>query len=141
MNSSRTAPITPESAPRQADGDTHDRKHNAERTKQEILAAATSEFAEHGLSGARVDAIAARTRTTKRMIYYYFGGKEQLYLAVLEEAYRSIRELEESLDTDNCGAREAIRRLIEATFEHDERNPTPVRPMAAFPHENLAELI
>jgi hypothetical protein len=56
------------------------------------------------ISGARVDAIAARTRTSKRMIYYYFGGKEQLYLAVLEEAYRSIRTLEDQLDIERCDA-------------------------------------
>ena len=92
-NSSRAAPITPESAPRRADRDIQDRKHNAERTKHEILAAATREFAEHGLSGARVDAIAARTRTTKRMIYYYFGGKDKLYIAVLEKVYADIRSM------------------------------------------------
>ena len=54
---------------------------------REILDVATSEFAEHGFSGARVDEIAARTRTTKRMIYYYFGSKEGLFVAVLERAY------------------------------------------------------
>jgi AcrR family transcriptional regulator len=72
-------------------------------------------------------AIAARTRTSKRMIYYYFGGKEQLYLAVLAEAYRSIRTLESQLDIDSCDAREALRRLIEATFDHDEQNPNFIR--------------
>ena len=59
------------------------RKLDAARTREDILAVAGEEFAEHGLSGARVDAIAARMRTTKRMIYYYFGSKERLYLAVL----------------------------------------------------------
>jgi AcrR family transcriptional regulator len=86
-----------------------------------------AEFASEGYSGARVDAIAARTRTSKRMIYYYFGGKEQLYLAVLEEAYRSIRALEDQLDIESCDAREGLRRLIEATFDHDERNPNFIR--------------
>jgi len=61
------------------------------------------------------------------MIYYYFGGKEQLYLAVLMEAYRSIRTLESQLDIDSCDAREALRRLIEATFDHDEENPSFIR--------------
>ena len=61
---------------------------DAERTRAELLDVATAVFAEQGYSGARVDEIAERTRTTKRMIYYYFGGKEQLYLAVLENAYR-----------------------------------------------------
>lgn len=103
------------------------RKNDPEATRRNIVDVATEEFAAQGYSGARVDEIAAKTRTSKRMIYYYFGGKEQLYLAVLEEAYRSIRELEESLDTENCSATEAIRRLIEATFEHDERNPNFIR--------------
>src|SRR4051794_24859707 len=67
---------------------------DAERTKRDILAIATEEFAVNGLSGARVDQIAERTRTSKRMIYYYFGGKEGLYRAVLEKAYGDIRNLE-----------------------------------------------
>ena len=62
---------------------------------------ATAVFAEQGYSGARVDEIAERTRTTKRMIYYYFGGKEELYLAVLENAYRGIREAEQQLQVDH----------------------------------------
>jgi len=103
------------------------RKNDPEATRRNIIDVATEEFAAQGYSGARVDEIAAKTRTSKRMIYYYFGGKEQLYLAVLEEAYRSIRELEESLDTESCSATEAIRRLIEATFDHDERNPNFIR--------------
>jgi AcrR family transcriptional regulator len=103
------------------------RTNDPERTKADIIAVATQEFASEGYSGARVDAIAARTRTSKRMIYYYFGGKEQLYLAVLAEAYRSIRSLEDTLDIERCDAREALRRLIEATFDHDERNPNFIR--------------
>ena len=72
-------------------------QRDAERTRAELLAVATEVFAESGFSGARVDEIAERTRTTKRMIYYYFGGKEQLYMAVLENAYRGIREAEQRL--------------------------------------------
>ena len=103
------------------------RTNDPERTKRDILETAMAEFASEGYSGARVDAIAARMRTSKRMIYYYFGGKEQLYLAVLEEAYRSIRALEDQLDIQSCDAREGLRRLIEATFDHDERNPNFIR--------------
>jgi quinate/shikimate dehydrogenase (NAD+) len=103
------------------------RKNDPERTKRDIIDVATVEFAAEGYSGARVDTIAAKTRTSKRMIYYYFGGKEQLYLAVLEEAYRSIRTLESSLDSESYGAEEALRRLVEATFDHDERNPNFIR--------------
>ena len=59
------------------------RRRNAERTRSEILAAAIREFTERGLNGARVDSIAARTRTNKRMIYYYFKSKRRLFIAVL----------------------------------------------------------
>ena len=83
------------------------RTPNADRTRQNILGVARREFAEHGLSGGRIDAIAARMRTTKRMIYYYFGSKEGLYHAVLEQVYGDIRNVEqelelESLVTDRC---------------------------------------
>ncbi len=71
------------------------RIRDAARTKAEILDVATQEFSRAGFAGARVDEIAARTRTTKRMIYYYFGGKEQLFTAVLERAYSVIRMAEQ----------------------------------------------
>ncbi|WP_279097887.1 TetR/AcrR family transcriptional regulator [Gordonia bronchialis] len=93
-------------------------QRDAERTRAELLAVATEVFAESGYSGARVDEIAERTRTTKRMIYYYFGGKEQLYLAVLEKAYRGIREAEQKLQVDHADPVEAVRRLAEVTFDH-----------------------
>ena len=106
------------------------RRFDPERTRHEILAAAREEFAEHGLSGARVDAIAARTNTVKRMIYYYFGSKEGLYLAVLEEAYADIRRFEGELDLDRHPPVEAIRRLIEFTFDYDEAHPDFIRLVA-----------
>jgi AcrR family transcriptional regulator len=93
-------------------------QRDAERTRAEVLAVATEVFAESGYSGARVDEIAQRTRTTKRMIYYYFGGKEQLYLAVLENAYRGIREAEQKLQVDHVDPVVAMRRLAELTFDH-----------------------
>jgi AcrR family transcriptional regulator len=93
-------------------------RRDAERTKAELLAVATAVFAESGYSGARVDEIAERTRTTKRMIYYYFGSKEQLYMAVLENAYRGIRTAEQKLRVDHSDPAEAIRRLAEVTFDH-----------------------
>jgi len=67
------------------------RRPDPQGTKRNIIEIATEEFAGKGFSGARVDDIAARTKTSKRMIYYYFGGKDGLYIAVLEAAYRSIR--------------------------------------------------
>src|SRR5690348_7196903 len=100
-----------------------DRRRDAERTRADILAVATEEFAQNGYSGARVDEIAARTRTTKRMIYYYFGGKEQLYLAVLERAYAEIRAAEREVDVDHLDPVSAIRRIAEVTFDHHEAHP------------------
>jgi len=93
-------------------------QRDAERTRAELLAVATEVFADSGYSGARVDEIAERTRTTKRMIYYYFGGKEQLYMAVLENAYRGIREAEQRLQVDHVDPVVAMRRLAELTFDH-----------------------
>ncbi|WP_159592472.1 TetR/AcrR family transcriptional regulator [Chelativorans xinjiangense] len=92
-----------------------------------ILAVATSEFAANGLSGARMDEIAAKTRTSKRMIYYYFGDKEGLYRRVLEEAYRKVREGERDLDLDHLSPVEALTRLAEFTFDHHSSNPNFIR--------------
>ena len=103
------------------------RRNDPERTREDILDVATEEFAEFGLSGARVDQIAEKTRTSKRMIYYYYGSKEGLYLAVLEKAYRKIRSLEADLQLAELQPDEALRRLISTTFDHDERNPDFVR--------------
>src|SRR5262245_45800018 len=94
-----------------------------EASVQDILAVATEEFAINGLSGARVDQIAERTRTSKRMIYYYFKGKEGLYQAVLEKAYMDIRALEEKAKLLDMEPRAAMRKLIELTFDYDETHP------------------
>ena len=88
---------------------------------------ATEEFARLGLAGARVDEIAARTGTTKRMIYYYFGSKEQLFTAVLEQVYAVIRQPEQQLDVEHLDPVAAIRRLAELTFDHHEAHPDFVR--------------
>ncbi len=103
------------------------RKNNPEETKQEILLAAVAEFAENGLSGARVDAIAERTRTSKRMIYYYFESKDQLYSAVLEKLYGEIRSTESQMHLDALEPVEAIRRLVEFTFDYHDLNVDFVR--------------
>lgn len=103
------------------------RIRDPERTRAEILTAAREEFAEFGLSGARVDAIAARTRTTKRMIYYYFGSKEGLYLAALEQAYAEIRAIEQELDLARLPPATALRRMIEFTFDYQEAHPDFIR--------------
>ncbi|WP_030442183.1 TetR/AcrR family transcriptional regulator [Actinoplanes subtropicus] len=103
------------------------RRRDAERTRAEILAVATAEFADRGYDGARVDEIAARTSTTKRMIYYYFSGKRQLYVAALEAAYARIREAEQQVSVDHLGPADAIRRIAEVTFDHHEANPDFIR--------------
>jgi AcrR family transcriptional regulator len=104
-----------------------ERQRDKERTRADILAVATREFADKGYTGARVDEIAARTSTTKRMIYYYFGGKEQLYLAVLERAYTALRASEQQLDVDHLEPEEALRQLAALTFDHHEANPDFIR--------------
>jgi len=103
------------------------RRNDPEKTKQDILAVATAEFAEFGLAGARVDAIAEKTKTSKRMIYYYFGGKEELYLAVLERAYRRTRSREDDLQLAAMPPADALRALVFSTFDHDEQNPDFIR--------------
>lgn len=103
------------------------RKNDPEKTRDDILNVATEEFSAYGLSGGRVDAIAEKTRTSKRMIYYYFGSKEGLYLAVLEKAYRKIRSLEADLELADMPPVEALRTLVASTFDHDENNPDFVR--------------
>ena len=99
------------------------RRRNAERTRAEILAAAIREFSERGLNGARVDSIAARTRTNKRMIYYYFKSKRQLFIAVLEDAYRRIRDAERALHLDDLPPLMAMRLLVEFTCDYHWKNP------------------
>jgi AcrR family transcriptional regulator len=111
----------PVEAPRKA------RKNNPEKTREGILQAAVAEFVSQGLSGARVDAIAERTHTSKRMIYYYFNSKEQLYTEVLEKLYGDIRNTESSLKLDVLAPAEAISRLVQFTFDHHDRNVDFVR--------------
>ncbi|MFD4694866.1 TetR family transcriptional regulator [Streptomyces sp. NPDC058463] len=112
------------------------RTRDAARTREEILTVATREFARLGYTGARVDEIAASTRTTKRMIYYYFGGKEQLFTAVLERAYSRIREAEQLLDVEHLDPVAAVRRLAELTFDHHEDHPDFIRLVSI---ENIHE--
>ena len=116
------------------------RQRDPERTRQEILDVALAEFARNGYSGARVDEIAARTRTTKRMIYYYFTSKEQLYIAVLERAYSTARNAERQLDVDHLDPVSAIRALAELTFDHHESHQDFIR-LVAIENVHRAEFI
>lgn len=98
------------------------RTNDPERVKRNILDVATKEFSSKGLSGARIDEIAAKTHTSKRMVYYYFGGKEGLYVAVLEDAYNKIRAIEAQLDLDHLDPEAALRRLVGFTFDYEGSN-------------------
>ncbi len=102
-------------------------KQDPDAVKADILRAATAEIAAHGLNGARIDQIAARTRTSKRMIYYYFGDKEGLYRHVLEAAYREVREGEDSLELDRSDPMAALRKLVGFTFDHHRAHPDFIR--------------
>jgi AcrR family transcriptional regulator len=103
------------------------RTNDPERTMQNIIEVATQEFSNKGLTGARIDEIAALTRTSKRMIYYYFGSKEGLYIAVLEEAYRRIRQIESELHLEDLPPVEALRTLVGFTYDYQLANPDFIR--------------
>ncbi len=103
------------------------RRYDPEKTKQNILATATREFAKNGYNGARIDAIAARTATTKRMIYYYFGSKEGLYIAVLESEYRRIRAAEAALHLEDLPPEDALRKLVGFTVDYQLAHPEFMR--------------
>ena len=103
------------------------RVNDPEGTKRNIVEVATREFAQKGYGGARVDAIAAKTRTSKRMIYYYFGSKEGLYLAVLEEAYSGIRRAEATLDLEKLPPEAALSTIVGFTFDYYNKHPEFVR--------------
>ena len=94
-----------------------------ERTRQKILDAATAEFARYGLGGARVDRIAARAGANKRMLYYYFRDKDNLFLAALEGCYSHIRAAERMLDLEQVEPREALKRLVEFTWSYFLEHP------------------
>lgn len=103
------------------------RKYDPEQTKRNILDVATQEFSAMGLAGARVDAIAERTNTTKRMLYYYFRSKEGLYEAVLEKTYSDIRALEQNLHISELTPVEGLCTLVEFTFDYHDRHHDFVR--------------
>jgi len=103
------------------------RTNDPERTMADIIDVATHEFSEKGLAGARIDVIAEAMRTSKRMIYYYFGSKEGLYIAVLEEAYRRIRAIEADLHLEDLAPEDALRKLVGFTVDYQLANPDFIR--------------
>lgn len=103
------------------------RVQDPEGTRQNIIEVASQEFALNGLAGARIDEIAAKTRSSKRMIYYYFGDKEGLYLSALENAYRQVRQGEAKLDIEGLPPLEGLRKLVEFTFDHHHQHEDFIR--------------
>jgi AcrR family transcriptional regulator len=103
------------------------RTNDPERTMADIIEVATHEFSEKGLAGARIDDIAEAMRTSKRMIYYYFGSKEGLYVRVLEEAYRRIRAIEGGLHLEDLAPEDALRKLVGFTVDYQLANPDFIR--------------
>jgi TetR/AcrR family transcriptional regulator len=103
--------------------DTKVQRRNPEATRRKLLVAARREFAASGLAGARVDLIAARAGVNKQLVYHYFGDKDALYLAVLEWVYEEICEQERRLNLEGLPPEQAIRKLIEASFDHLAAHP------------------
>jgi AcrR family transcriptional regulator len=98
-------------------------RRNPARNQDRILKAAVAEFARFGLGGARVDRIAARAGANKRMLYYYYGNKDALFLAVLEDSYARIRSAERALHLTDLDPQEAMRRLVAFTWKYYLAHP------------------
>ncbi|MBI3149550.1 MAG: TetR family transcriptional regulator [Betaproteobacteria bacterium] len=111
----------------QATEDKPKQKRDPVRTKARILNAATQEFSRHGLGGARVERITERAGANKRMLYYYFGGKELLFVAVLEKAYEDFGNAQRELHLDEFTPVEAMRRLMAFLWEYFLENPEFIR--------------
>jgi len=100
---------------------------DATATRSNILSVAIRHFAEKGFDGARVDEIAADTATSKRMIYYYFQDKEDLFIAALEQAYQDIRSVEAGLRLDDLEPEAALAELVGFTFDYQNAHPEFIR--------------
>lgn len=111
------------------------RKRDAAATRARILEASRTEFSQHGYSGARIDRIAKSAKSNVQMIYRYFGGKEALYLTVLEDTYARVRGLERQLQLKDYEPLEGMRKLVEFTFDYLIEDPVFV---AIIRNENVA---
>jgi AcrR family transcriptional regulator len=100
---------------------------DANATRTRILNVAMQKFSEDGLSGSRMDEIAIATGSNKRMLYYYFGSKEGLFLAALEENYRRFREIETGFHFEDLPPLEALRALVALTVDYHAAHPEFVR--------------
>ena len=118
-------PAAPRGRPKQLNGGV---------IRQNILDAAIRVFAERGLGGARIKAISKVARSNDRMIYYYFGSKEKLYIEVLETLYRNMTDAERNLALDLSDPMQALRRLVRFTMQHYIQHPEMI---AVLNNENL----
>ena len=116
------------------------RSRDADRSQQTILLAARDEFALYGLAGARVDRIAERADINKRLIYYYFKSKDDLFLAVLENTYADIRAAEQKLHLDEMDPVEAIRELVSFTWHYYLEHPEFISLLNSENQHNAAHL-
>jgi len=107
---------------------------DADLTRARILKAARNEFMRHGYSGARIERISRTGRSSDRMIYYYFGSKEALYIEVLEGVYSELGAAESRLVLDESRPLEALRTLIAFTWGYYLAHPEFV---ALLSNENL----
>lgn len=112
------------------------RVNDPEATRANIIEVATREFSELGFDGARIDAIAEHTKTSKRMLYYYFKNKAGLYQAVLVNYYANLRKAESEINLDDLTALQAVQKLTESTFDYHMRNADVVRLVMV---ENIAK--
>ena len=103
---------------------------NPEASRARILEAARIEFVSYGLSGGRVDRIAAQSAVNKNLIYHYFGSKDALYLAVLERIYADLRASQQDQDLRNLPPVEGMKRLVSSTFDHFVATPDLIRLMS-----------
>ena len=113
--------LTASSPPRRSKTGAEKRKRpqrrDPEGTRRKLLAAARREFAAKGLAGARVNTIAASAKLNKQLVYHYFGSKEKLYVAVLEEAYASFRARDTVLPTRKMEPEEAVTQVATLLFD------------------------
>lgn len=115
--------MTDDKATGEASGKKSPKKRDAQATQKRILAAAKREFARNGLGGARVDVITEKANVNKRMIYHYFGSKDELFKRILEDAWTDIRTAEQKLELDHLPPKEALEKLVRFTWQYYLKNP------------------
>jgi TetR/AcrR family transcriptional regulator, upper aerobic nicotinate degradation pathway regulator len=99
------------------------RERSAQATRDSILRAAIRVFAKHGFSGGSIEKISKSARSVDRMIYYYFGNKEGLFVAVIEEIYRRFNVAESALTLDPAAPVEALQAMIRFVIHYYRDHP------------------